>query len=247
MFNISNKRLIARLDLKNTKLIKGLSYEGYKVIGEADLYAEKYYNNFADEIIILDTVASLQNRKNIENFIRHITKKIFIPITVCGGLRNEEDISNMLKSGADKIGINSAVIKDVKKLKKISETFGNQCIVLSVEAVERKDENWEAFYDNGREPSGRDVVEWCIECEKNGIGEILVTNVNRDGTKKGLDRKLIKKIVESVNIPVIGSGGTSGNDDIVDTFEKTNVSAIAVGASLHSEEVNFEKIKKKLI
>ena len=242
---ISNKRLIARLDLKNTKLIKGLAFEGYKVIGDATDYAEKYYNSYSDELIIIDTVASLQNRKNIEDFIKEITKKIFIPITVCGGLRTEEDISRMLRSGADKVGINSAIIKDIEKISKFSKMFGNQCIVLSVEAVERENGYWEAFYDYGREPSGKDVIEWCIECEQKGVGEIFVTNVNKDGTKKGLDKNLIKKIVENVNVPVIGSGGTSDNNDIFETFKQTNVSAIAVGASLHTGEVNFENLRKK--
>ena len=241
--NKFKKRLIARIDTKNNKVVKGIEFEGYSVIGDIKYFTNKYYNEGADEIILIDTIASLNNRNSLKTFILESTKNIFIPITVCGGLRTEEDINSMLRSGADKVGINSALIKNPNLIKKFSTRFGSQCITISIQARKRGNKKWEAFYENGKEPSGKDVVEWSKEVELLGAGEILLTSIDCDGTLEGLDFDLINQVSNNVSIPVISSGGASNEENILNAFNKTRTSAIAVGSALHYNKINFKKLK----
>lgn len=242
---LSDKRLIARLDIKNTKVIKGISYEGYRVIGEIEELIKNYYLDLADEIIIIDTISSLHNRKTLENFIETATKEVFIPITICGGIKSQEDINNMLKAGADKVGINSAAVKNPELIKIISKKFGSQCIVLSIEAKKRSNGNWEVFYENGKEPSGKNVTDWVKQATDNGVGEIFVSSIDNDGSQDGIDIDLINRIMDNTNVPVIASSGTKDDKNILEVFNKTNVSAIAIASSLHDKTISIKNFRAK--
>jgi imidazole glycerol-phosphate synthase subunit HisF len=237
-------RLIARLDTKNNRLIKSISFEGLRVIGDINNFAKKYYNEGIDEILYIDTVASLYDRNSLTEIIKKATEDIFVPITVGGGIRTIEDIKKILRCGADKIAINSEAIRNKKFISEAANIFGSQCIVVSIQAKMTRQNKWEAFYLNGREPSGFDVLDWAKTVEELGAGELLLTSVDFDGTKKGLDKNLIKSVSEAVGIPIIGSGGAKDKEDVLECFQKTSVSALAIGTILHYEKEQIKNIKK---
>ena len=240
------KRLIARLDVKNNKLIKSIGFEGLRVIGEINNFAKKYYNEGIDEILYIDTIASLYERISLTEVIRKASEDIFVPITVGGGIKTTEDIKNILRCGADKIAINSEAIRNNSFISDAANIFGSQCIVVSIQAKMITKDSWEAFYLNGRESSGLDVISWAKKVEKLGAGEILLTSVDFDGTQRGLDMNLLKSVSDTVSIPVIGSGGTKNKENINECFQKTNVSALAVGSILHYEKEKISNIKKTI-
>ena len=243
---IKKNRLIARLDVKGENLIKGIHLEGLRVIGLPNEYAKKYYNQGADELIFIDSVASLYGRNHLSKIIQSAAQDIFIPITVGGGIRSIEDALNVLRVGADKIAINSEAIRNNSFISDAANIFGSQCIVVSIQAKMITKDSWEAFYLNGRESSGLDVISWAKKIEKLGAGEILLTSVDYDGTQRGLDMNLLKSVSETVSIPVIGSGGTKNKENINECFQKTNVSAVAVGSILHYEKETISNIKKHI-
>ena len=237
-----NKRIIARIDTKNNKVVKGICYEGYSVVGDIKDLLKKYYELGAHEIIMIDTIASLNNRNILKEFIFENTKNIFIPITICGGLRSEEDIDSMLKAGADKIGINKVAIQNPENVEKFSKRFGSQCITVSIQAKKIEKNKWLAFFDNGKEITDLDVINWSKKVEQLGAGEIFLTSVDLDGTMNGLDEKLIDSVVNSVKIPVIASGGTKNKKDLDNIFANTDVSGIAIASALHFGELNLKEI-----
>ena len=243
---IYNPRLIARLDIKGNNLIKGLRFEGLRVIGSAKEFAKKYYDQGIDEIIYVDSVASLYGRNSLTELIDFSTENIFVPVTVGGGIKSLEDVQKVLGAGADKIAINTAAIENKQLIKKISEKIGSQSLTISIQAKKRSKNIWEAFKICGREPSGIDVVSWVKEIESLGAGEILVTSVDQDGTEIGLDKDLIKLVADNTNLPVIGSGGSKDIDDILSTFQETDVSGIAIGSILHYDKIDIKEIKKEL-
>lgn len=238
------KRLIARLDIKGPNLIKSISFEGLKVIGDPHKYANKYYNNGVDEIIYVDTVATLYERVGIHKLVKETVKDTFIPITVAGGIRSIEDVDLLLRSGADKIAINTAAVKNPDLISNISKRFGSQCMVASIEAYRRNENKWEVYTDNGRERSGRNVLEWAKTVSELGAGEILLTSVNYDGTLKGFDGELIKKVSNIVSIPVIASGGFGKPIDFAKAVNDYNADAVAIGSALHYNITSVEEIKK---
>ena len=243
---IKKNRLIARLDIKGENLIKGINLEGLRVIGSPNEYAKKYYNQGADELIFLDTVASLYGRNHLGKIIKSAAQDIFIPITVGGGIRSLEDALNVLRVGADKIAINTAAVKRPELISEISNTLGSQSVVLSVEAKKIKNNKWEVFIENGRESSGVDVMEWIKRGEVYGAGEILLTSIDRDGTGKGFDLDLIKLATENVSIPVIASGGIGIIQDIYEAITLSNTDAIAMAYALHYDKINFNDVRNKL-
>ena len=244
--NIKKNRLIARLDVKGENLIKGINLEGLRVIGSPNEYAKKYYNQGADELIFIDTVASLYGRNHLSKIIESAAQDIFIPITVGGGIRSLEDALNVLRVGADKIAINTAAVKRPELISEISNTLGSQSVVLSVEAKKIKNNKWEVFIENGRESSGVDVMEWIKRGEVYGAGEILLTSIDRDGTGKGFDLDLIKLATENVSIPVIASGGIGIIQDIYEAITLSNTDAIAMAYALHYDKINFNEVRNKL-
>lgn len=240
------KRLIARLDVKNQFVIKGIHLEGLRKIGDPNEIAKKYYDEGIDEIIFMDGVASLYGRNNLFHIIEKACKNVFIPITIGGGIRSIEDIDNALKAGADKIALNTQAIKTPEIISEASRIYGSQCIIGSIEAKSIGVGKWEAYYDNGREPSGIDVVEWAQKLEKLGAGEIFITSIDQEGTKKGFEKDLIKKITDLVSIPVIASGGAGKIEHLQELINTTNISGIAIASLIHYNLKSIAEIKEKL-
>ena len=244
--NVKKNRLIARLDIKGANLIKGINFEGLRVIGSPSEYAKKYYKQGADELIFIDTVASLYGRNHLEEIIKLVAEDIFIPITVGGGIRSLEDALKILRIGADKVAINTAAVNNPELISEISNTSGSQSVVLSVQAKKKQDNKWEVFVENGRENTGVDVIDWIKKGENYGAGEILITSIDQDGTGNGLDLDLIKLATKSVSVPVISCGGVGSFEDVYKAISYANTDAIAIGYALHYEKTNFSKIRKHL-
>jgi cyclase len=236
-------RIIARLDIKGAKLIKGVQLEGLRVIGDPNEYALKYYCEGIDEIIFMDTVASLYGRNNLQEIVRYTAQKVFVPLTVGGGIRSVEDVRDILLNGADKVAVNTAALKRPALLREIAETFGSQCLVLSIEAKRQADGKWEAFMDNGREHSGMDVYEWAHMGMYLGAGEIFLTSVDMDGTCKGFDVDLVKRIASSLSIPVIVSGGMGKLEHLLDVIREGEADAVAIANVLHYNKLSISEIK----
>ncbi len=226
-------RLIARLDIKGPNLIKSVQFEGLRVIGSPNEYALRYYNQGADELIYMDCVASLYGRNNLSDIVQRAAENIFVPITVGGGIRSIDDAARLLRSGADKIAINTAAIANPKLITEIARSFGSQCVVLSVEAKQVGDGRWEAYTDNGRERTGIDVVDWVKQGVILGAGEILLTSVDREGSRKGFDLKLVTAVSQSVSVPVIASGGMGKPEDLLDVVLTGDADAVAMADILH--------------
>ncbi len=239
-------RLIARIDVKNEFVIKGIHLEGLRKIGNPIEIAKKYYEEGIDEILFMDAVASLYGRNNIFDIINKSCKHVFVPITIGGGIRCIEDIEIALKSGADKIAINTQAIKTPQLIKEASRIFGSQCIVGSIEA-KKNNSSWEAYINNGRDQTSIDAIEWAQTLESLGIGELLITSIDMEGTKKGFDNELINKISSKVNVPIISCGG-AGNPDHISTLKLKNetLSGVALASILHYNTYTISQIKNSL-
>lgn len=238
-------RLIARLDVKDKYLVKGIQLEGLRKLGDPNEFALKYYQEGIDEIVYLDTVASLYERNNLDDILYHTTDSVFIPITVGGGLRTVDDVRKVLSLGADKVAINTAAIKNPELLSELSSAFGSQCIVLSVQAKSCGNNIWEAYYDNGREHSGKDVLEWVKKASELGIGEIFLTSVDKDGLQRGMDYELIKRVCDISDVPMIAASGVGQIEDIAKAAE-CGASAVALGSILHYGKEKLETIQSEL-
>lgn len=236
-------RLIARLDVKGPNLIKGVHLEGLRVIGPPNEYAIRYYQQGADEILYMDCVASLYGRNNLSEVVKSAVQNIFVPITVGGGIRSVEDAMHLLRCGADKVAVNTAAIANPPLITGIARRFGSQCMVLSIEAKQVGADRWEAYTDNGRERTGLDVVEWAKRAVSMGAGEVLLTSVDREGTRKGLDIALLKAITSEVTVPVIGSGGVGKPEDVIDAVRKGDVDAVAMADLLHYNRASIETVR----
>lgn len=226
-------RLIARLDIKGPNLIKGIHLEGVRVIGSPAEHALRYYQQGADELIYMDCVASLYGRNSLVDIVSQAAKDIFIPMTVGGGIRTVEDAATMLRAGADKIAVNTAAVAHPHLIFDIARRFGSQCMVLSVEAKEIQSGRWEVYTDNGRERSGLDVVEWVKQGVKLGAGEILLTSVDREGTRSGFDCELVAAVTAEVSVPVVASGGMGKPEDLISVVKNSRADAVAVADILH--------------
>lgn len=242
---MKNIRLIARLDVKGPNLVKGVQLEGLRKIGNPNEYARKYYGQGADEIIYMDIVASLYNRNSLKDIVYQTTRDVFIPITVGGGIRSVDDVKEILRAGADKVAVNTAAIKRPELIREISQKFGSQCMVLSIEAKRTGPKKWEAYYDNGREKTGIDVIEWAKKGCELGAGEILMTSVDMEGTRKGFDCELIKEVSSSVPIPLIASGGMGDSDDLVKAVLDGKADSVAIASILHYDKKTIMEIKRE--
>jgi cyclase len=238
-----NLRLIARLDIKGQNLIKGVHLEGLRIIGSPAEYAHRYYEQGADELLYMDCVASLYGRNHLANIIREAARNIFIPITVGGGIRSVDDATEVLRAGADKVAINTAAVTNPELITQIAYRFGSQCMVLSVEAKQIGENHWEVFTDNGRERTGQDVVEWVQKAVDLGAGEILLTSVDREGTRKGFDVPLIDAVTAVVSVPVIASGGMGKPEDLIPAVHDGHADAIAMADILHYQRASVEDIR----
>ena len=236
-------RLIARLDIKGVNLIKGVHLEGLRVVGDPQIHAAKYYQDGADEIIYMDTVASLYGRNNLVEVVSRATEHVFVPITVGGGIRSVEDARTLLRAGADKVAINTAAIKEPKLISQLSDVWGSSTIVLSIEAKKTGHNKWEAYTDNGRERTGLDVAQWAETGAKLGAGEIFITSVDQEGTRKGFDCELVAEITKRVDVPVIASGGFGSLDHLSQLVKTAKPTGVAIADALHYNRYSFEQIR----
>lgn len=236
-------RLIPRLDVKGKNLIKGIHLEGLRVIGDPQEFARRYYEHGADELLYVDVVASLYGRNSLHDVVRRAAQDVFVPLTVTGGLRSVDDVREMLRAGADKVGINTAATKRPELMREAALKFGSQCIVLSIEAKRVAPGRWEAYTDNGREPTGLDVVEWAQRAVELGAGEILLTSIDQEGTREGFDLALITAVSSVVSVPVIASGGMGSAQDAVLAIREGRADAVAMADILHYNRTTLVDIR----
>ena len=241
-------RIIPRLDIKGPNLVKGIHLEGLRVLGKPEDFARQYYIQGADELIYQDTVASLYQRNNLSEIISRTVDNIFIPLTVGGGIRNLDDINNVLRAGADKISINTAAIKNPDFINEASESFGSSTIVVAIEAIKQVDGIYLAYTDNGREFTGIEIQEWASEVEQRGAGGILLTSIDKEGTGEGFDYSLIKLVSNTVSIPVIAHGGASKPEHIKEAIAFSGADAVAISSMLHySEKIYSNQRNEKFV
>ena len=239
-------RLIPRLDIKGTNLIKGVHLEGLRVVGNPSEFLLHYYHAGADELLFMDCVASLYGRNHLSNLIRDAAKNVFIPITVGGGIRSVDNARTLLRYGADKIAVNTAAIKRPKLIQELSEEFGSQCVVLSVEAKKQSNGQWEAYIDNGRERTGRSVLDWVKEAVGLGAGEILLTSVDKEGTREGFDLDLVAAVSCPSAVPVIASGGLGTCQHLAEVVA-SGADAVAVADALHYRHLQLSTLREYAI
>ena len=230
---MKNIRIIPRLDIKGPNLVKGIHLEGLRVLGKPEDFAKYYYENGADELIFQDVVASLYERNSLHEIISRTAKNMFIPLTVGGGLRSIDDIKQVLRAGADKVSLNTAVIRNPNFIKEASLKFGSSTIVVAIEAIKQPDGKYFAFIDNGREETGIEVVCWAQKVEELGAGEIVITSVDKEGTGEGFDFELIRKVSDSVGIPVIAHGGASDVKNILEAVTIGHADALTIASIFH--------------
>ena len=239
---MTHVRIIARLDIKGPNLIKGVHLEGLRVVGDPHEHALRYYEQGADELLFIDIVASLYQRNNLSDIIKRAADRVYVPITVGGGLRSLDDVSRMMHSGADKVAINTAAIARPQLVAEVAHRYGSQCMVLGIEAKRVAPGRWVAYTDNGRERTGQDVVEWARRGVEMGAGEILLTSVDQEGTRKGFDIALVQQVCDAVNVPVTASGGFGRAEDLA-AVGASGVSGIAIADALHWNRMTLAEIK----
>ena len=244
---MNKTRIIARLDVKNDFVIKGIHLEGLRKVGDPNEMAREYYNQGIDEIIFMDAVAAYYDRNSLTKIIEKACKDVFVPITVGGGIREIEDIQIALNAGADKIAINTRAVQNPNFIKESSKVFGSQCIVSSIDAKKITQDKWEVYVDNGREPTGKDVIEWAQEVEALGAGEIMLTSIDKEGTKKGYDIELNKRVSEVVTIPIISSGGAGKGEDVAEVIQNTDIDAVSIASLFHYKIEQINTLKEYLI
>ena len=228
-----NIRVIPRLDIKGPNLVKGIHFEGLRVLGKPEDFARYYYENGADELYYVDAVASLYGRNSLLEIVERTASEIFIPLAVGGGLRSADDIKTVLRAGADKVTLNTAAIERPELIREASRKFGSSTIVVSIEAIKKDDGRYEAFTNYGRESTGVDALEWAIQAVELGAGELIVTSIIQEGTGNGYDLELIKKIAESVPVPVIASGGAGTPQHVADAVAMGQADAVSMASILH--------------
>ena len=240
-------RIIARLDIKGDKVIKSIQLDGVRVVGDPKESASKYYEQGADELLFMDAVASLYGRNHLAEVIRYTAENVFIPLTVGGGLRSIEDVDMVLKAGADKVAINTAVVSRPEFIAEVAREYGSQCMVLQIDAKGKRPQQWEAYTDGGREPTGLDVVEWAKRGAEMGAGEILLTSVDQEGTGLGFEVDLYRAVSSSVPIPVIASGGMGSAQDLINVIRIGRADAVAMAHILHVKKMPLGEIKAEAL
>jgi len=240
------KRIIPCLDVKDGRVVKGINFKDLKDAGDPVESASMYASKGADEVVYLDITASIESRSTFLDVVKRTAEEVFIPFTVGGGIRNIDDIRLLLKSGADKVSINTKAVENPSLVKEASMKFGSQCIVVAIDAKRLSDTKWEVYTYGGSKPTGIDALEWAKEVEKLGAGEILLTSMDRDGTKEGYDLELTSKISESIGIPVIASGGAGNPKHLYEALTEGKASAVLAASIFHYEEYPVIEVKKYL-
>lgn len=239
------KRIIPCLDVKNGRVVKGMSFVNLVDAGDPVESAMQYDKQGADELVFLDITASSDSRNITIDMVEKVANSIFIPFTVGGGIRSVEDFNVLLRAGADKVSVNSAAVHRPKLISEAAYKFGSQCVVAAIDA-KRKGDSWEVYVNGGRTPVGMDAIEWAVKCEKLGAGEILLTSMDEDGQKKGYDIALTRAVSEKVNIPVIASGGAGALEHFYDAFTEGKADAVLAASLFHFGEIPIPELKKYL-
>ena len=236
-------RLIARLDVKGKNVVKGIQMDGLKVVGDSATLAKEYAEQGADEILYLDVTASLYGRNQLESLLEKTCEEVFVPITVGGGIASKADARRLFNAGADKVAVNTAALKRPDLINELADHFGRQAVVVSIEA-KRVGNGWEAYMDNGRQRSGRDAVTWAEDAVRRGAGEILLTSVDRDGTRRGFDVDLYATVAPALPVPVTASGGLGSLEHLRSVLVEGKADAVAVGSALHYGLVSFSTLRE---
>ena len=242
------KRIIPCLDVDNGRVVKGVQFVDIRDAGDPVEVARRYDEQGADELTFLDITASHEDRETMVHVVEEVAGQVFIPLTVGGGIRKVEDIRRMLNAGADKVAINTAAVHNPEFVKEAAEKFGSQCIVVAIDAkqVSDKPKRWEIFTHGGRKPTGIDAIEWAQKMVAYGAGEILLTSMDRDGTKKGFDLELTQAISEAVSVPVIASGGVGNLDHLVEGVKQGHADAVLAASIFHFAEYTIEEAKRRM-
>lgn len=241
------KRIIPCLDVKNGRVVKGVSFVNLRDAGDPVECAAAYDRQGADELVLLDITATHEGRSTMVDIVSRVAKTVFIPFTVGGGIRSVDDFKQLLRAGADKISVNSAAVRDPNLINEAAYKFGSQCVVCAIDAKKRENGTWEVYLNGGRIPTGIDAVKWACDAEKRGAGEILLTSMDCDGQKEGYDIDLTREVSESVGIPVIASGGAGKAEHFYDAFTKGKADAVLAASLFHFNELPIPKLKEYLI
>ena len=240
------KRIIPCLDVRDGRVVKGVNFVNIRDAGDPVELAKYYSDAGADEIVFLDITATSDNRDTIVDVVRKTAQQVFVPLTVGGGIRSVEDFSKLLRAGADKVSINSSALKNPQLIADAADKFGSQCVVVAIDAKRMEDGSWHAFVAGGRKDTGIDAVEWAAKACELGAGEILLTSMDADGTKKGFDLDLLNAVIARVNIPVIASGGCGSLEHFSEVFEKTGSDAALAASLFHYKELTVGQVKEHL-
>ena len=241
-----SKRIIPCLDVKDGRVVKGVNFVGLRDAGDPVESAKFYNTQGADELVFLDITASSDRRKTIVDVVERTAREVFMPLTVGGGIRTVEDFREILLAGADKVAVNSAAVLNKRIIADAADKFGSQCVVLAIDAKRREDGGFTVYINGGRKDMGIDAIEWAIEAERLGAGELLVTSMDTDGTKNGFDIELTKAICEKVSIPVIASGGGGSKQHFTDVFKETGCDAALAASLFHFRELTVREVKEHL-
>lgn len=239
------KRIIPCLDIKNGRVVKGVSFVQLRDAGDPVACAAAYDAQGADELVLLDITATHEGRSTMLDIVRRVAECVFIPFTVGGGIRTADDFKDILRAGADKVSVNSAAVRNPELISEAAERYGSQCVVCAIDA-KRSGASWEVYLNGGRIPTGIDAVKWAVEAEKRGAGEILLTSMDCDGQKTGYDCDLTRAVSESVGIPVIASGGAGEKRHFLDAFEKGRADAVLAASLFHFNELSIPELKRYL-
>lgn len=240
------KRVIPCLDIKDGRVVKGVKFKNLKDAGDPADVAAAYDKAGADEVVFLDITASSDSRTTQLEWVRQVAGRLFIPFTVGGGIRTVDDFRAILREGADKISVNSAAIMNPQLISEAAEKFGSQCVVVAIDAKKREDGGWNIFKNSGRVDMGMDAVEWALEAERLGAGEILLTSMDADGTKAGYDLELTKAVAEAVGIPVIASGGAGKEEHFYEALQDAGAEAVLAASLFHYKELEIRQLKEYL-
>ena len=240
------KRIIPCLDVRDGRVVKGVNFINIRDAGDPVELAKYYSDQGADEIVFLDITATHEQRKTVADVVRETARQVFVPLTVGGGIRSVEDFQKLLRAGADKISVNSAAVRDKTLISKAADKFGSQCVVLAIDARSRGDGTFEVVVNGGRIPTGIDALEWAVEGEKLGAGEILLTSMDADGTKAGFDIPMTRAVTKAVNIPVIASGGCGSLAHFAEVFLEADADAALAASLFHFGELTVPQVKEYL-
>ncbi len=239
------KRIIPCLDVDRGRVVKGVKFLNLRDAGDPVEVAKRYEEEEADELVFLDITASAEERRIMVDVVKRVAETVFMPFTVGGGIRDVSDMRELLEAGADKVSVNTAAVKNPEVVSEGAKLFGSQCIVVAIDA-KRKGDSWEVYINGGRTPTGLDAVEWARRVETLGAGEILLTSMDRDGTKEGYDVELCRAVSEAVNIPVIASGGAGSKEHFYRVFVEGGVDAALAASLFHFRELSIPDLKRYL-